>query len=160
MVAIGANALIMKGLGGSDRKVGEYHMDMRFGMDMAGPHCSHLIFRMGRTMRAACAASFRAGAKRLVHNRLDGTGAAAALRAAAKASIDLPRCARHLRTTAGVTDIVVGENVAGTNDHGRRYARRPGHPFDRKIAPLMQKENVPFEAIPNYAKLSSYIERI
>jgi hypothetical protein len=70
-------------------------------------------------MRTSRAAGLGAGAERFVHNLLDGPGASAALGAAAQTPIDLPRRARrHLRHVHGVTHVVVGEDVAGTNDHG------------------------------------------
>ena len=59
------------------------------------------------------------GIQRFVHDLANGAGAAAALGAAAKAAIDLASRARtHLRRDGGA-DIVVTQNVAGADDHGR-----------------------------------------
>ena len=81
--------------------------------------------RIDLTMRASRAAGLRAGAERFVHDLLDGTGASAALGAAAKTSVNLPRRTwRHRRDTHDVAHVVVGKDVTGTNDHGWRNARR------------------------------------
>ena len=69
-------------------------------------------------MRAAGAAFLGAGAKGFVDDGLDGARAAAAFGAAAKAPIELlgvPRkdvCRLH-----GVADVVIAEDVAGTDNH-------------------------------------------
>ena len=56
--------------------------------------------------------------ERLVHDLADGARATAALGAAAETSIDLPGGARtRLRRHRGA-DIVVGQDVAGADDHG------------------------------------------
>jgi hypothetical protein len=74
--------------------------------------CAHLAVWASR------AAGLGAGAERLVHDFLNRAGAAAALGAATETAIDLPRCAgRHRRLAYCITDVVVGKNVAGTNDH-------------------------------------------
>ena len=59
-------------------------------------------------------------AKRLIHDLLDGASAPAALCAATQTSIDLSRCARRqLGDGHGAAHVVVAQDVAGTNDHGR-----------------------------------------
>ena len=69
-------------------------------------------------MRASGAAGLGAGAQRLVDDRLDGACTAAAFRAAAEAAIDLLGVARKVfRTTDRAADIMVGQDVAGTNNH-------------------------------------------
>jgi hypothetical protein len=73
--------------------------------------------RMCGAVGAAGTARLRAGAQRLIHDLLDGAGTAAALRAAAETSIDLPRRAWRAGPGDGIADIVVGKNVTGTNDH-------------------------------------------
>ena len=79
-------------------------MRMRFGADLA--------------VRASGAAGLGAGTKRLVDNALDGARATATFSAATEAAIDLLGIARKLfSTTDGVADIVVAEDVAGTNNH-------------------------------------------
>ena len=66
------------------------------------------------------AAAARAGrrAQRLIHDAPDGAHATAALGAAAEAAIDLARPARRGGGDRA-TDIVVGEDVAGADDHGK-----------------------------------------
>ena len=59
-------------------------------------------------------------AERLVHDLADGAGAAAALCAATEAAIDLSGRARTRLRRDGGADIVVGQDVAGADDHGRR----------------------------------------
>ena len=68
-------------------------------------------------MRAAGAAGFGAGAQGLVHDLLDRPYAPSALSAAPETAVDLPRRARRALSSNGITDIVVGKDVAGTNDH-------------------------------------------
>jgi len=83
----------------------------------------------GMTMRASRAAGPRTRAQRLIHDLLDGASAPAALCTATETSIDLPRRARrHLRNAHGAAHVVVAQDVAGTNDHGReRLAGPVGH---------------------------------
>ena len=68
---------------------------------------------------AGTAADRAAGAEQgFVHDLADGTRAAAALGAAAEAAIDLLGVARQIfRGADGTADIMVGEDVAGTNNH-------------------------------------------
>jgi hypothetical protein len=76
--------------------------------------------RVGRGLAvgAARTAGFGAGAKRLVDDGLDRARAPAALCAAAEATIDLLGIARQIfRCVNGATDIVVRDDVAGTDDH-------------------------------------------
>ena len=73
-------------------------------------------------MRAAQGADLGTGTKGFVHDLLDGQRAAAALRAAAEATIDLTGRARRARDAHRVSHIMVAEDVAGTNDHGIRTA--------------------------------------
>ena len=75
-------------------------------------------------MRAASLTGSRTFAVRLVDDRLDGARAAAAFGAAAKAVIDLLSIAqRVVGRVHGVANIVVAEDIAGTDDHGIR--KRP-----------------------------------
>ena len=101
-----------------------------------GEQDHRLVVLFGGFMRLAMGASratgFRAGAERLVHDLLDGAGASSTLGAAAETSVDLPRRARrHLREAHGVAYVVVGEYVAGTNDHVMQSARRTSCPLDK-----------------------------
>ena len=73
---------------------------------------------MGLAVRTAGAASLGAGAERLVDDGLDGARAAAALGAATETAVNLLGIAgKVFRTLDGTTDIVVGQHVAGTDDH-------------------------------------------
>lgn len=58
------------------------------------------------------------------HNLADGPGAAAALGAAAETAINLPRCTGQIAGFShSVADVVVGNDVTGTNDHGIAFGR-------------------------------------
>ena len=71
-----------------------------------------------RAVRAAGAAGLSTRAQGFLDNGLDGAGAAAAFGAATKAAIELLGIARKVRGSIhGVADIMVAEDVAGTNDH-------------------------------------------
>jgi len=56
-------------------------------------------------------------AERLVHYTADGARAAAPLGAAAEMAIDLAGRERPLRLEGGA-DILIGQHIAGTDDHG------------------------------------------
>ena len=97
----GQNRQCFELLGSGQRKLG---VDMRLRADLA--------------MRASRAAGFGAGAERFVHDLFDRPGAAAALGAATQTSVDLPGGAwRHLRSADRITHVVIGKNVAGTDNH-------------------------------------------
>jgi hypothetical protein len=89
----------------SGRRQGKLGLDERFGIDLGMP--------------APGAAGSGAIAERFFHDCLDGADASSALGAAAETPVDLPRRARrHLRDAHGVAHVVVGQDVAGTNNHG------------------------------------------
>ena len=70
------------------------------------------------TVRAAGAAGLGAGAKRFVDDGLDGARAPAAFGAATEAAIDLLWIARQIPGRAdGIADIVVADDVTGTDNH-------------------------------------------
>jgi hypothetical protein len=74
---------------------------------------------------ASRAAGLGASTERLVNNGLDGARASATFGAATEAAIDLLGIARELLSgTDGVADIVVAEDVAGTNNHENAQALR------------------------------------
>ena len=74
----------------------------------------HLV----RAVRAARLASLCAGAERLFDDGLHGACTATAFDAATKAAVNLPGIARKiLRRADGAADILVAEDVAGTNNH-------------------------------------------
>ena len=69
-------------------------------------------------VRTAEATGLGARAKRFVDDGLDGAGAAAAFRAATEAAVDLLRMTRQIAGgTHGIANIMVAEDVAGTDDH-------------------------------------------
>ena len=69
-------------------------------------------------VRAAGTAGLGAGAKGFFDDRGDGPGAAAAIGTAAEAAVKLFGVARQVRgRTHGIADVMVTEDVAGTNDH-------------------------------------------
>ena len=106
-------------------------------------------FRLGAAVRTARAAGLGTGTERLVDDGLDGARAPAAFGAAAEATINLLRIARQFPGgDHGIADIVVAEDVTGTNDH------RNGGPIgDAELTDIerrdgMQKEKPHFQAIP------------
>jgi hypothetical protein len=77
-----------------------------------------LVFCRMTAVRTARAAFLGASAKGFIDDGLDGTRASAALGATAKATINLLRISRQVRScTHSITDIVVAQDVAGTDDH-------------------------------------------
>ena len=77
-----------------------------------------LIVGRVATVRATGAALLGAGAERFVDDGLDGARAAAAFGAAAEATVNLFRIAQQVRScTHGTSDIVVAQDVAGTDNH-------------------------------------------
>jgi hypothetical protein len=76
--------------------------------------------RPSEAVRTTRAAGPGAGAERLVDDRLHGPRASPAFDAAAQAVIDLLGIPRQVRSRAhGIAHIMVGQNVAGTNNHAR-----------------------------------------
>jgi hypothetical protein len=97
---------------------------------------------------AARLAGTRAGAQSLVDNRLDCARTATAFRAATKAAIDLLRAARQfVRGFHRVANIVIADDVAGTNNH-EKPANRLWSGIDSHQQLRAQRENTAFEAIP------------
>ena len=77
-----------------------------------------VLMRPGPAVRASGMAGLGASTERLVNDGLDGARASATLGAATETAVDLLGIARELfRRVDGVTDIVVAEDVAGTNNH-------------------------------------------
>ena len=69
-------------------------------------------------VRASGTAGLGAGTEGVINDGLDGARASATLGAATETAVDLLGIARELfRRVDGVTDIVVAEDVAGTNNH-------------------------------------------
>jgi hypothetical protein len=83
-----------------------------------GSFLRRLVIGGVAAVRAAGAAFLGAGTESFVDDGLDRAGAAAAFGAAAEATVKLFWIARQVRGCAyGITDIVVAQNVAGTDDH-------------------------------------------
>ena len=77
--------------------------------------------RMSGAVRAARAAGLGAGTQGVVNDRLDGARAATAFGTAAEAAVNLLGIAgKVFRAIDRTADIVVGQDVAGTNNHKRR----------------------------------------
>jgi hypothetical protein len=73
----------------------------------------------GLAVGASGTAGLGAGAERVVDDGLDGARATAALGTATETAIDLLGIARQVfRSTDGITHVVVGDDVAGTDNHG------------------------------------------
>jgi hypothetical protein len=120
-----------------DRLLDLYNLDDLFKLSARS-----ILFAVG----ASGTAGLGTGAQRFVHDLLDGPGAPPALGAATETPIDLRRRARKTgRLRHDVTNIVVGQDVAGTNNHGNAWRTRvdvaqqvgePGRGCKRKTANL------------------------
>ena len=74
--------------------------------------------RFSLAVRTSGSADLGAGAQGIVNDGLDSARATAAFGAAAEAAVDLLGIARKVfGGVDGVADIVVAEDVAGTNNH-------------------------------------------
>ncbi len=105
-------------------------------------------FRRSVAVRAARTAGLGAGTEGLIDDGLDGARAAAAFGAAAETAINLLGVARQiLRGAYGTADIVVGQDVTGTDNHGS--AHQVAEPIDIQDRIGMQKEKSSFQVIPN-----------
>jgi hypothetical protein len=77
-----------------------------------------LAVTMAVAVRTTGAAGLGAGTERLINDGFDGARASATFGAATEATINLLGMARKIFSGPdGVADIVVAEDVAGTNDH-------------------------------------------
>ena len=115
--AVRAKTAIFQISGGSfERQPGEsVFTDMPMGM----------LGRRGPGVRASGTAGLGAGAERLIDDGLDGARATAALGTATETAIDLLGIARQVfRSTDGITHVVVGDDVAGTDNHGNAKVLR------------------------------------
>ena len=85
-----------------------------FERELAG----NLRVRTRPAVRAAGAAGLGAGTERFINDGLDGARASATFGATAEATINLLGIARKIFSGPdGMADIVVAEDVAGTNNH-------------------------------------------
>jgi hypothetical protein len=107
--------------------------------------------RLSMAVGASGAAGLGASPESLINDGLDGARAPPTLGAAAETSVDLLGIARKLfRRVDGAADIVVRNDVAGTNNHGKQPARRlVRKPIDIQDSVAMQKEKPSFQVIPN-----------
>ena len=79
--------------------------------------------RPGLAVRTAGTAGLGTSAERLVNDALDGARASPAFGGATKAAIDLLGVTRQIfRGADGAADIMVSQDVAGTNNHEKRQA--------------------------------------
>ena len=113
-----------------------------------------IIEAISLAVRASGQARLGAGAQRFLDNGLDCTRATAAFSAATETSVDLLGTAGKVTSAAYcAADIVVGQDVAGTDNHekgGPVWLFGSGSViFDIEEPPRMQKEKPRFEAIPN-----------
>jgi hypothetical protein len=105
-------------------------------------------FRPG--VRAAGMAGLGAGSERVIKDGLDGARAPAAFGAAAEASVNLLGISRKVfRGIDGVADIVVAEEVTGTNNHENEKAPSVCGAVDNHEGCGTQKKKPYFQAIPN-----------
>jgi hypothetical protein len=96
----------------------------------------------GAVARTAVASGAGAG-QGLIHDAADRAGAAAALGTAAEAAVDLAGGPWGARRRDGGTDILVGEDVTGTDDHGNAGAWVSGtrytHPVTQALTKIKRK---------------------
>ena len=108
-------------------------------------------FSVNSGMRATGAAFPRTGAQRFGDDLLDGPCAAPAFGAAPEASVNLlGRTRQVVRCGDGRADVVIGQYVAGTNDHKNWRARLRCADTDIGPSREAQRENRLFQAIPNW----------
>ena len=125
--------------------------------------CIAIVKNVRLAVRASGKTGLGTRTQRFLDNGLDGTRATAAFGAAPETSIDLLGIAgKVFRSAYRATDIVVGQDVAGTNDHekgGPVWLYDSGSViFDIEEPERMQKEKPHFEAIPNWPSRS--LERL
>jgi hypothetical protein len=82
-----------------------------------------VVIRGGLGMLAAGQAPIDAGAERLLDDRGDGPRTTTAFGAATETAIDLLGVPWKLvRSVDGMADVVVAQDVTGTNDHEKRQS--------------------------------------
>src|SRR5262249_58042490 len=92
------------------------HRHYDFGDEFANHHAKHRLSKAGSVALAWVTGAGRRN--RFVHDAADGARAAAALDAAAEATIDLAGGARRLFSTDRGAHGVVSHHVAKTDNHG------------------------------------------
>ena len=104
---------------------------------------------IGLAVRASGAAGLGAGTQGFVDDGLEGPRATAAFGAAAEAAVDLLGIAgKRLRSIDGAANILVADDVTGTNNHENGSPSVMRDPFDIEGGGGMQKEKASFQAIP------------
>jgi hypothetical protein len=104
-----------------------------------------VLIRPGLAMRASRATGLGAGAESLVNDRLDGARASATFGAAAQTSVDLLGIARQVFSGVdSVTDVVVADEVAGTDDHenGKGPSVMRGHSIFKTAVGCKRKKRL------------------
>jgi hypothetical protein len=99
-------------------------------------------------------ASPGAGAERIIDNRFDRARASTAFGAAAETAVNLFWMAgKVFGSVDGVADIVVAEDVTGTNNHENEAAFRAGcGAIDIQESSARQNQKRCFQAIPNWSR--------
>jgi hypothetical protein len=124
--------------------------------------CIAIVKNVRLAVRASGKAGLGARAQRFLDDGLDGTRTTAAFGAATETSVDLLGIAgKVLRAAYRAADIMVGQDVAGANDHekgGPVWLFSGSVIFDIEEPQRMQKEKPRFEAIPNWPSRS--LERL
>jgi hypothetical protein len=104
-----------------------------------------VLIRPGLAMRAARTAGFGAGAESLVNDGLDGARASATFGAAAQTSVDLLGITRQVFSGVdSVTDVVVADEVAGTDNHenGKGPSVMRGHSIFKTAVGCKRKKRL------------------
>lgn len=120
----------------------------------ASEGCVAIVKNVRLAVRAPGKAGLGTRAQCFLDNGLDSTRTTAAFGAATETSVDLFGTAgKVFRAAYRAADIVVGQDVAGANDHekgGPVWLFSSGSViFDIEEPRRMQKEKPRFEAIPN-----------
>ena len=106
--------------------------------------------RPGPAMRASGMAGLGASPESVVNDRFDGAGTSATFSAATEAAIELLGIAwKVFRGVDGIADIVVAEDVAGTNNHKYGGPSVMLNPSGIDGRSGMQKKKPSFQVIPN-----------
>jgi hypothetical protein len=121
--------------------------------------CERIVIRDGLVMPAAGKAAIDAGAERLLDDRGDGPRTTATFGAATETAINLLGIPGKLvRIGDGMPDVVVAQDVTGTNNHEKTAVLPWSGGIDIEVQRAMQKEKRPFEGIPNCGKTVQFIQ--
>jgi hypothetical protein len=107
------------------------------------------VLMLDLAMRATRTAGLGARPERLIDDRLQGTRTTAAFGAAAQAAVELLGISGQIPGRLnGAADIIVAQDVTGTNDHVAGKPISDADPRNIEEGCTMQKEKPAFEAIP------------